>query len=120
MRLVFVARVVVFLAAVTLAGLAAQRTVAPRRSARAGPAHVRAAPPVAMQRLPTRVRQGVDDARDATDAGRGGPWYVICAHHPGGYCSEPYFNFDTAMVRAESHRRRYDDIGVGVSTACPF
>lgn len=120
MRLLLVGRVVVFLAAATLAGLAAQRAVASRRSERPDTARARAAAPVVMQRFPARVGQGGDLADDAARVGRGGPWYVICARHQSGYCSDPYFDFDTAMVRAESHRRRFNHVGVGVSTACPF
>jgi len=120
MRLGFGARVIALLAMISLAALAGGHTLAMRRSARADAERARDSAAVEMRRLPTRVRPIGPPGADAKDDDKGGPWYVICGRHPGGYCSDPYFDFDTATSRAELHRRRTSHFGVGVSTTCPF
>jgi hypothetical protein len=120
MRLGFGARVIALLVVISLAALAGGHTLAMRRSARADAARARDSAAVEMRRLPTRVRPIGPPGADAKDDDKGGPWYVICGRHPGGYCSDPYFDFDTATSRAELHRRRTSHFGVGVSTTCPY
>jgi hypothetical protein len=119
MRLVFVLRVIALLALATLSVVTLDRAVAARRKARAVAARAADSASLDVRRLPQRVKQaGPPGAND--EEAQGGPWYVICARHPGGYCSDPYFDFDTATTRAELHRRRMGHFGVGVATSCPY
>lgn len=121
MRLAFALRVIAFLAAVTFAIVAADRAVATRKKARAADAaRASDSPSLQLRRFPQRVRQAGPPGAQDEPAAQGGPWYVICARHPGGYCSDPFFDFDTATARAELHRQRMRHTGVGVATVCPF
>jgi hypothetical protein len=119
-RLGFGVRVLVLLASISLAALAGGRGVVMRRSARADAARAPDSAAAELRRLPTRVRPTGPRGTDDAGADKGGPWYVICGRHPGGYCSDPYFDFDTATSRAELHRRRSNHFGVSVSTTCPY
>jgi hypothetical protein len=120
MRLGFAARVIACLALAALAAFALRRAMAVRNRTRVEAAQAADSAALATRRIPRRERQGVPPGADSANVAKGGPWYVICARHTGGYCSDPYFDFDTATARAEQHRRRMGLFCVGVSTSCPY